>query len=262
LYDLQGGHLSLVSDRQPGPGSGDQALGPELGALVARHLAEPLHQTKLVAGQRCTVFRFSGPPAGPITPLSGADHDDLCIDNVGLLLSEQWTYNGHVVLQRTATTVSLTASGPRPVGAPPVSTALVAPSSTDLLEATTAGSHASFLASPPAPAGFTPQPVLSTIAFDPTQPGQVDDSSTLWSFVRGGDSITVEAGQGALPWQAGDTTTAPIRLVGLGEASSALRSDGPEIRVELGQDQWVRVHGTVPLAELAAYASKLRIGGS
>ena len=48
-----------------------------------------------------------------------------------------------------------------------------------------------------------------------------------------------------------------VTLPGLGTATTALRSDGPEVRVPLGAGRWVRVRGTVPLSELVSYARRL-----
>lgn len=94
LYDLASGSLTLVTDRQPGQGSEDQALVPELGDLQHRHLAAPTGGQRRVAGQMCSTFRFSEPPVGAITPQSGTDHDNLCLSPSGLELAEQWTYVG------------------------------------------------------------------------------------------------------------------------------------------------------------------------
>jgi hypothetical protein len=47
--------------------------------------------------------------------------------------------------------------------------------------------------------------------------------------------------EGQLPWSRGDTPTRPVRLAGLGPAVVALRSDGPEIRVDLSGSRWVSV---------------------
>jgi hypothetical protein len=72
----------------------------------------------------------------------------------------------------------------------------------------------------------------------------------------------VEAGRergGALPWSSADSPTRPLRLPGFGTASTALRSDGPEVRVDLGDGLWVRVRGTVSVAVLERYAATLRL---
>ena len=85
--------------------------------------------------------------------------------------------------------------------------------------------------------------------------------TTVWYFVVGPQVITVEAGSergGVLPWRAGDTVTNSISLAGLGPATTAVRSDGYQLRIDLGGGKWVRVLGTVPLPELVAYGQLLR----
>jgi hypothetical protein len=101
---------------------------------------------------------------------------------------------------------------------------------------------------------------VGAVARNPNEPLQVTDISAIWSFSSGGAVITVEAGQGQIPWAAGGPVT-QLQLRGLGPASSALRSDGPEIRVQLDQDRWVRVRGTVPPGQLAGYASEVALAG-
>src|SRR5260370_707753 len=62
---------------------------------------------------------------------------------------------------------------------------------------------------------------------------------------------------GALPCHDGDTVTAPVDLAGLGPATTAVRSDGFELRIDLGGGQWVRVRGTLPLDDLVSYGHRL-----
>ncbi|HUE58234.1 MAG TPA: hypothetical protein VMO88_01495 [Acidimicrobiales bacterium] len=258
LYDLAGGLLTLVSARQPGPGSGIQALGVELAELKARGLAHAIGRSA-VAGESCTVFRLAEPPVGPIAAPNGSGHDDMCINRSGLVLREDWTYQGALVLQRSAVEERVGTADPAVTGPPSELSAREAqvPTLLRLLQPTAQ----SFLANPPAPAGFAAPPAVATVAYSPSDPTQVTDTSMIWSFVSDGKLITVEAGQGTVPWAPAGTPTQTLALGGLGAATSALRSDGPEIRVQLGGARWVRVRGTVPLEVLAAYASGLKLAG-
>lgn len=254
LYERDALGLHQVAGRQPGPGTGDVDLLTEMPGLVARHMAVAMG-TKTVAGARCGVYRFFEPPAGPIAALGGpTDHDDLCIDGRGLVRSERWTYHGQVVLTRTATEVDL---APRDASA--LSTAGASPTPVDprAPRARSAPEAQSFLASPPLPAHFLPAGVFEFILPDPQQQGQLLDTSVVWAFTRGPDVITVEAGMGQLPWQAGDTPVRPVRLARLGPAQTALDSDASEVRVDLGGGRWARVRGTVPLTDLVSYANQL-----
>jgi len=261
VYSLTAGHLGEISANPPTLGSGDQALSVELTDLVSRGLARAVGQSLEVAGRRCQVVRFSGPPNGPIPPLTGTDHDDLCLDSSGLVLSESWTYQSKLVLQRTAIEVGVGSVDPQIRPGPAPASASTAGSNPGLAVADGTNRASDFLAAPVAPAGFAAEQPVSVTVTNPSKPSQVVDRSTVWSFVSGGLLVTVEAGSGQLPWQSGDTTTGPETLVGLGAATSALESYGPEIRVQLSGGRWVRVDGTVPLGQLVAYADRLADAG-
>jgi len=152
LYDLASGQMTLVSDRRPGVGSGDQALVPELHDLQRRGLETPQGGRRRIAGQDCSIYRFVGPPIGPISPQSGPDHDDLCLSPSGLELAEAWTYRGRVVLTRTAIEVTLGRVDQRITGAPPTP-----PPKEPTAAVLRVGppTQTSFLDPPPRPAGFT-----------------------------------------------------------------------------------------------------------
>jgi hypothetical protein len=199
------------------------------------------------------------PPVGPIAAADGSGHDDICIDRTGLLLREDWTYQGRLVLQRTALQERVGAADPTLVGPPPESSARDAqvPAVLRLVEPTAQ----SFLANPPLPTGFAAPPAVATVAYSPSDTTRVTDTSMIWSFVSGGRLITVEAGQGMLPWAPAASPTQTVVLAGLGTATSALRSDGSEIRVQLDGARWIRVRGTVPPETLARYASELTLAG-
>lgn len=255
LYDLAAGRLTLTTDRPPALGSGDQALTPELADLVARRLAVRLGPTRRIAGQPCTVYRFGEPPAGPVTPATAAGHDDLCLAASGLELGETWTYGGRVVLQRTAAEVTMGAPDRRITVAPPAgpgsaSTAVVRIGPAQL---------PTFLVAPPAAAGFRALAPVGVVGYDPSDASRMVGRSTVWAFQRGGDVVTVTAGEGQTPWDDTGTPVGTLRLAGLGSARSALRSDGPQIQVQLPGARWVTVDGTVPLPVLAAYAGRLRL---
>jgi hypothetical protein len=263
LYVVDAQGARLVSGRQPGPPSGDQFVGAALSELTSRGLAEDLGTTSTIAGRSCTLYRFAVPPSGAVAPYDhAADHDDLCFDADGLELSESWTYHGAIVLQRTAVTVrtdahaAADASLPTP---PSIAGAVIAGKGGATI---TPDSHPStFIAPPPTPNGFAPSGTAVDFALrDPQDPTQTVATSVVWAFTRGPRVITVEAGSersGGLPWNAGDTVAHNTRLAGLGPASTVVRSDGFEVRVDLGGGAWVRVRGTVALDELIAYAQRL-----
>jgi hypothetical protein len=265
LYAVDAQTVRLVSGRQPGPPSGDQFAGAAIAELTHRGLAQDLGATAKIAGRSCKLYRFAGPPSGAIGPLdSTGDHDDLCFDPEGLELSESWTYRGAVVLQRSAVEVRSSASAQvvsdsSAPAAPSTEGAIAAGASAATL---TPDAHPStFLAVPPPPSGFTASGPAMDFRFpDPQNPSQTAATSVVWAFSSGPRVITVEAGStrgGGLPWHAGDTVTESVQLRGLGPATTALRSDGLELRVDLGGGAWVRVRGTVALDQLVSYGHLL-----
>ena len=263
LYSVDAGAVQLASGRQPGPPSNDMWLGVEMSEAIGRGLARDLHESRSVAGRKCALFRVADPPSGALHRLDmSVGHDDLCLASDGLLLSESWTYHGHVVQQRRAVTVSLGASWPASVPRPPT-TAGARPASAAGAIVRPDPHPISALATPSRPAGF--QPYEGPVSFrlpDPQHPTLTIASTVVWTFVRGAHMVTIEAGTeggGQLPWSPGDTVTRPVRLRGLGAASTALRSDGPEVRVDLRHGQWVRVRGTEPAQFLVDYASTLTL---
>ncbi|HXA29722.1 MAG TPA: hypothetical protein VN193_13360 [Candidatus Angelobacter sp.] len=265
LYAVDAQTVRLVSGRQPGPPSGDQYAGEALSELTRRGLAADLGRTATVAGRTCRLYRFAAPPSGAVGPLTstadGADHDDLCFDSDGLELSESWTYRGAVVLQRTAVDVRSSARALADTSLPtPPSVDSAAPAGPNAATVTPTQQPSTFIATPPAPSGFTPSGPAVDFRFpDPQNPSQTAATSVVWGFSGGPRVITVEAGSergGGLPWSAADTTES-VSLQGLGPASTAVRSDGFEVRVDLGGGGWVRVRGTVPLDTLIAYAHRL-----
>jgi hypothetical protein len=252
--------LQEVSGRQPGVPTGDEALSAEVTEAVRRGLARPAGD-RTVAGRTCHDYRFLEPVAGPIKALTGADHDLICLDGLGLVLREEWVLDGRIVQRKEAVEVTIDPSSvdrafdaagalPSPGSASPQVLPRLAP-------------DASF-PDPPAPAGFR---LVTVVGFQLPAPQQLGSgpadllySSTVWAFARGGDVVTVELGtstQAALPWS--ETDPSRSLSLSLGRATSVLRSDGPEIRVDLGRRRWVRVRGTVGPAQLSTYAQRLSV---
>lgn len=262
LYTENAQGVGLVSGRQPGPASDDLWLAVELREAIARGAAVDLHRTDDIAGQKCALLRLADPASGPLHSVDmSVGHDDICLAHDGLLLSETWTYHGAVVEQRTAVTVS---TGAWPTNVPrPGSTTSAAAASAAAAVVTPDPQPQSFLTSPNAPTGF--RSAMTPVAFrlpDSNHPQQIVAATVVWAFDNGTDVVTVEAGRergGQLPWANADSPTRPLDLHGFGTASTALRSDGPEVRVDLGDGQWVRVRGTVPLSTLEKYAATLRL---
>lgn len=263
LYSVTPTGVSLVSGRQPGPPSHDIWLPDELSDATSRGVAKDLHKTRSVAGVRCAMYVVVQPPSGPLPALAGAPgHDDICVARNGLVLSESWTYHGKLVETRAAMTVHVGAGWPAELPRPPSTTGAAAASAAGAVVQPDP-SPTSFLADPPTPAGFAA--AGSPLSFrlpDPQHPTGTVAASVIWAYQRGAECITVEAGLeagGQLPWKSTDTVSRPAGLAAFSTATTALRSDGPEVRIDAGQGRWVRVRGTVPLAELLKFAATLRL---
>jgi hypothetical protein len=260
LFQLRPEGVQEISGRQPSPGTGDQWLVSQLADAVDRKLARRVGSAH-VARRDCTVYRFAEPPVGPIAALGDGDHDDLCLTADGLLLREVWTLEGKVIQQRTAIEVDTTGRGlddlldsPATIQSPP-----------DGPVATHSDAGSSFLSDPAPPSRYA---LAARDAFALRQPSDQGPvtlyTSTVWAFTRGAELVTVEAGDssasGKLPWLDRD----PSRRVKLpiGDGVTVIRNDGGEIRVDLGGSRWVRVRGTIPLADLVRYARTLRTAAS
>jgi hypothetical protein len=263
LYAVDSQAVRLVTGRQPGPPSGDVFVGAEVADLTRRGLVADLGASTTVAGRACEKYRFGGPPSGPIAPLTrDGDHDDLCLDADGLVLSEAWTYHGKVVLQRTAVEARSSMTGlVEGAAAQPPPTGGAVPAGPYAATISPDAQVRSFIATPPPPPGFQEAgPAVDFRLPDRNAPAQAGAASVVWAFTAGPRVITVEAGSqrgGGLPWRDGDTVTNTVTLTGLGPASTAVRSDGFEIRVDLGAGRWVRVRGTVGLDQLVTYGHRL-----
>jgi hypothetical protein len=261
LYAVDAGGVRLVSARQPGPASEDLWLAPEIADATRRGLARDMHRTRRLADTRCRVFRFADPPSGPLHALGAANHDDLCIARNGLVLSEEWTYNGSVVEQRTAADVWIGAGWPTSMPRPP-SIADASAASAAAAVVTPDPQPTSDLAAPTPPPGYQAYGLpLQFRLPDPQQPSSTVAATVIWTYTDGPRVVTIETGMergGHLPWTSADTVTRAVHLPALGAASTALRSDGPEVRIVLGDGRWARVRGTVPLSLLIRFAATLR----
>ncbi|HUC37334.1 MAG TPA: hypothetical protein VMR97_09445 [Acidimicrobiales bacterium] len=257
LYDVNAGEVQFASGKQPGVPAGDQDLVTQMPEMLARGLAVDTGSNLDVAGHQCHVYRLYEPPVGAIKPLGGSgDHDDVCLEPNGIILSEAWTYHAHLVYSRRALEVTLTKeplpslSGDTSAGSP------LAPS------VTPESSPTSFLAPPPAPPGFRAEGAYDFAIPNEQDPSLLQASSVVWAFVKGPDVTTVEAGSmagGALPWQGESTVVEAAELPGFVHAQSAIRSDGAEIRIDAGHGEWVRVRSTMPVSWLVRYAGSLRM---
>jgi hypothetical protein len=263
LYTADTAGTRKLSGRQPGLASGDVDLIDALPEAIERGLARDLGRSQTVAGRECHLLAFAEPVSGPLGTFKlGQGDDEVCVDSAGIVLTETWQYHGKTVLQRTARRVlSPLTTWPSDLPSPPsLSGAASAPPGSATVIPTSSPTS-TFLAMPPVPSGFlsTGSPLVFQI---PASQGSSQARSVVWAFRRGTRVISVEAGAlqgGRVPWNDGDTVTRPVALGWGQSATTALRSDGPEVRVVVAGGTWVRIRGTVPLDDLVSYSQKLRL---
>jgi hypothetical protein len=260
LYTFTGTGLNALSGRPPTPPTGDQALGTVLADGIGKHQIALIHQTRVVAGRSCVDVRVLEPPAGPMKRLNGKDHDDLCLDADGLLLREEWSQGGRVLERRTATKVDI---DPPDIDADLSTAGAQAQPSGPAPAVGPVNGNDSFLPTPPTPDGYTARPVVGFVLPDTTAISQTGPNApplyleTVWSFTRGPDLISVEAGvirPGNLPWDANDPH-GNVSTKALGKGQSVARSDGADLRFTGGEGQFIRIRGTTSVATLLKYAN-------
>lgn len=243
LYALNGGTLRRVAGRQPGIGVGDQAL-LDVAPDAVKHKLARVKGHKTILGRTCTNIEFVEPPVGGLAPLPDdqENHDDLCIDRGGLILREQWTLKGRVVVTREALEITKAPADAFDVSAAePVTGSLAVPRATPMTDT----------AAPPAPKGYTLADAVDFFLPRSDAPDQLAYASKVWAFTKGAALITVELGAGqVVPWNTDEER--PLSL-GARHAASVVRSDGIEIHWENG-DHWVRVRGPLALKPLVPYA--------
>ena len=228
-------------------------------------------EVRVVAGQRCRVYRASG----TLDRFSAPDprsYTDTCVDQNGLVLEEWQVAAGRPTRHRIATRIELDTTAAAKAAEPKLTSGPTVPANVgggDVREVQADSMPTgTFFVLDAAPAGFE---LRGRFAVVPSQPALADPSrgqagliaSTADVFVRSdsGDFVVVDQG-GTLgrtapfePAAAG----APADLgpeLGTGEALFGWT--GTEIRVARDGGRFVRVYGTVSQPELEAVAAALR----
>jgi hypothetical protein len=246
LYTYSGDALHVIAGRQPGLGAGDQALIEITNDAVARKLAR-VKQTAVVAGRSCTTVQFVEPPVGELAAFTKAkSHDDVCITRDGIILREQYTLNGRLLLTRQAVQITDVPDGAFDTSA--------AQDVTSGLPVPRVAPMEAGLTPPPTPNGYAADVAVDFFFPRPDAPTQLAYASKIWTFTKGASLITVELGAGqVVPWSRAHNRSVQL---GANRASSVVRSDGIEIHWT-NQDHWMRVRGPMPLVQLLAYARQV-----
>lgn len=264
----------LTIARVPALAPGTIRIEPVVDAAVAAGLLERVEQ-RVVAGRRCQVFRSGSTlGAGPLTPISPAEHTESCIDGDGLLLEETLFTDGEAILRRVAVEVDLepdldaeTETGtdlfdPGPISAP-VDQGGGATTPADPASAPVGPFHE--LPDDAVPDGFE---LVGRYSVIPPQPDKFADETQRPSIIAGvADVHADDAGDLFVVYQGatlgGVEAFAPIPFAGrvdsptLGTGELLLSALGTELRFALDGGRFVHVFGTLDPAVLAEVADAL-----
>lgn len=274
-FRISSGEQSSVLAVPPALAASDLRVDVALPTAVDRGLVEVREQRE-VAGRRCQIHRAGGPAStGELIPRGAVEGEyaDLCVDAAGLLLEELWVQDGEVLRRRVAVEAELAPTFSRDhftVGAPDPISFEDGGGSTRPVDPTTR----------PA-AGFTwelPEELPEALddferlgryavvpprleqQLDPADPNRRRTAGVVDVWVRGIDTVFVDQGgvRGSEPAFDPHPHGEEVELgrLDLGEQFLDLRAN--EVRTAHTDGSFVRVYGTLPLAELVEVARSLR----
>lgn len=248
----------------------DFRLAPVLDEALARDLIEPREQRE-VLGRRCQVYRFPSSISGGVlgSPSEPGEYADACFDETGLLLEEWWVVDDDALRHRLALEVD--------EGAPAGLTSDLAhlTSLATSIPVDQGGGSARRMAPDSAPPGpfFVPQqppagfehigrysvvPPQAEAFTDPEQRDYIMTSTAdVWR--RGIDVLVLDQGGtlgGVKPFEPAEQGT-PVDLGPFGRGEALIGLGGNEVRVVRDPGRFVRIYGTLPTSELAAFAATL-----
>jgi hypothetical protein len=256
----------------PAPASGDLHLATSLPEAVTRGWAE-LREQRVVAGQRCQVYRVgSTVAAGELVPNGNkkGEWSDVCVDRKGLLLEEVWTKDDHALQRRVATKRRLDLRVTDADFEMKGETALTIDEGNGFVKDVDPQSawEGTVYRLPEAPEGFTYRgrvvvqpPKLSPFRSPLDDEGpKAEQVSLVDSWSRGPDvlvfSQTIAAAITAIPNQA--KTARPLDLGPFGNAATVLDLRSNEVRIELPEDRFIRIAGSLPTKQLVEIARTMR----
>ena len=252
---------SLASEPIIAPGSAHV-----LPAVVAE-LLEWRHEVRTILDRDCQVVRAGGPmDVSELEPPTAEDWADLCVDEDGIVLQEEWAVGGEVFRRRTATALDLS---------PDIDDADLSPTA-EIPEGVPGGTfvevtrdsrapEATHWELDSAPEGFT---LVGRYGFSPPR---TDDGLSQFEIPRvamildvyedgdGGAVVVVNGGTADRSdlFVTGDgPETADLGPLGMADVLRGLRQS--EVRVGLDGGRFVRVYGSLPAEDLLALARSLQ----
>jgi hypothetical protein len=255
----------------PAPASGDLHLATSLPEAVERGWAE-LREQRRVAGQTCQVYRVGSTiAAGELVPngRKKGEWADVCVDRKGLLLEEVWTKDDHALQRRVATKRRLDLRVTDADFEFKGETALTIDEGNGFIKDVDPQSawEGTVYRIPEAPEGFTyrgrvvVQPPKLSPFRNPLDDGpRTEQVSLVDSWSRGPDllvfSQTIAAAITAIPNDA--KTARPLDLGPFGDAATVLDLRSNEVRIELPEDRFIRIAGSLRTEELIEIARSMR----
>jgi hypothetical protein len=251
----------------PALATGDLRPGPALRDALERGWID-VRGRKEVVGRRCQVFRSGSTiAAGTLQRLArgGRDFADTCIDEAGLVLEEEWHIGGRRVQRRVAPAVDERAgSFDSAPDAEPVGESDGGGSSVEVKREGLPPGF--FLDLRQAPSGFEHRgryavvPPRVDVGRNPlSQSSQAVSTAIVDVWVKGADMLVVEQGTRTDPNVGLPVPTTPVDVdlgpLGRGQGFVDFRTS--EVRAELPAGAFVRIYGTLPLAELTRVAKQL-----
>jgi hypothetical protein len=255
----------------PAPATGDLHLATSLPEAVQRGWAE-VRERRKVAGETCQVYRVgSTVAAGELVP-NGAkkgESADICVDRRGLLLEEVWSKANRPLQRRVVTKrkldLALTDADFEVKG----ETVLSIDQGNGFVKRVdpTTSWEGTVYRLPDGPPGFTYEgrvvvqpPKLSPFR-NPLDDGpQTEQVSMVDTWSRGPDLVvfsqTIAASITAIPNDA--KTARPLDLGPFGNAATVVDLRSNEVRIELPEDRFIRIAGSLTTKELVELAHGLR----
>lgn len=276
------GRLALVDPPADGDGQGERtvfAVGPvtaspdlRLAPVLAdalEHRQVEVREQREVAGRRCRVHRFgTSVLGGTIVPPGdpAREYADACFDQAGLLLEEWWVVDGEPIRHRLA--VEVDRRHRRGIVGDLASQAPTIPAAQGGGSIRRMAPHSAppgrFFVTDAVPAGFerlgrfSVIPPQGDVFANPEEREQII-ASTADVWRRGIDLLVVDQGStlgNVTPFELDpDGIEVELGLLGRGEALLSL--GGNEVRAVLDNGDFVRVYGTLPIADLVEVASSL-----
>ena len=256
----------------PAMAASDLRLDRVLDDLVVAGEVERVDEVRRIAGRACQVHRLGGPvDGGTLTPLDDVDGEvaEVCVDEAGLVLAEEWRQDGDLLRRRVAVDVDLDPDFDDDTftveDAEPVAAAEGGGAATRVDDDEPFGDRTFSPAE--VPPGFdhvgrwsVVRPRIET-QVDPLAPpteGRIAGIATVW--VRGVDALVVEQGGisgGGAPFRP-HPRGRRVDVADLGAGEVITDGRGTEIRVVGDDGSFVRVWSTLPRDEVVELARSLR----